>query len=186
MLSHQNSRRDSAARLNADAADIGANRVPRAWSTVVVRVVVGYGFMAHGFAKLSKGPDAFTAILHALGVPIPHVMAWATILVEVLGGFAVLVGAFVWVVSVPMVMVLLVALFTVHLPYGFSSIKLIAVTTAGPQFGPPGYETALLYIACLVALNLGGPGPLSVDGLVGRRSSIGRGTEPTPPKGGVL
>jgi putative oxidoreductase len=29
-------------------------------------------------------------------------------------------------------------MFTVHLPYGFISIKLLAVTAAGAQFGPPG------------------------------------------------
>ena len=183
MSSHQNSRSANASRMNVDARDIAPG--PSAWWTVVVRLMVGYGFMAHGFAKLSKGPSAFTAVLHALGVPIPHVMAWATILVEVLGGVAVLIGAFVSLVSVPMVTVLLVAIFTVHLPYGFSSVKLIAVTNDGPQFGPPGYETALLYIACLVALNLGGPGPLSVDGVVGRRSSVDSGTKPTPPTGGV-
>jgi putative oxidoreductase len=140
--------------------------------------MVGYGFITHGFAKLVRGPDSFITILQALGVPIPHVMAWATILVELLGGFAVLIGAFVSVISVPMVAVLLVAMFTVHLPYGFSSIKLIAVTNDGPQFGPPGYETALLYIACLAALNLGGSGPLSIDGLIARHSNVPTG--PTP------
>jgi putative oxidoreductase len=135
-------------------------------------MMVGCGFMAHGVAKLARGPNAFVAVLHALGVPIPHVMAWSTIFVELIGGFAVLIGAFVWVVSVPMVTVLLVAIFTVHLPYGFSSIKLVAMTNAGPQFGPPGYETALLYIACLAALNLGGSGPLSVDSVLARRSNV--------------
>src|SRR5207253_9695148 len=125
--------------------------------------------MAQGFAKLSKGPDAFAAILHALGVPAPGVMAWLTILVELLGGFVVLLGAFVWIVSLPMAAVLLVAMLTVHLPYGLPSIKLIAVTPNGPQFGPPGYETHLLYIACLVALVLGGSGPLAVDSFIGRR-----------------
>ena len=48
-------------------------------------------------------------------------------------------------------------------PYGFSSIKLRAVTAAGPQFGPPGYETNLLYIAALATLVLGGSGPLALD-----------------------
>jgi len=62
--------------------------------------------------------------------------------------------------------VLLVAMFTVHLPYGFSSIKLLAVTPAGAQFGPPGFETDLLYLACLAALVLSGAGPLSIDGLI--------------------
>jgi putative oxidoreductase len=142
------------------------------WWAIVLRVMVGCGFMAHGFAKLARGPHAFVAVLQALGVPIPHVMAWSTIFVELIGGFAVLIGAFVWVVSIPMVTVLVVAMLTVHLPYGFSSIKLIAVTNAGPQFGPPGYETALLYVACLAALNLGGSGPLSVDGVLARRSNL--------------
>jgi putative oxidoreductase len=91
-------------------------------------------------------------------------MAWATILVELLGGLSVLLGAFVTLVSLPMAIVLLVAMFTVQLHFGFSSIKLVAVTAAGPQFGPPGYETILLYLACLAALVLGGPGPLSIDG----------------------
>jgi hypothetical protein len=61
--------------------------------------------------------------------------------VELLGGIAVLLGAFVRFASVPMAIVLLVAMFTVHLPYGFSSIKLLEVTPAGAKFGPPGYET---------------------------------------------
>ena len=127
--------------------------------------------MAHGFAKLSKGPHAFATILHALGVPEPHLMAWCTILIELVGGFAVIVGAFVALVSLPMAAVLLVAMFTVHLPYGFSSIKLLAVTAAGAQFGPPGYETDLLYIACLAALVLGGSGPLAIDGFIANRAN---------------
>src|SRR5271155_6130014 len=96
-------------------------------------------------------------------------MAWSTILVEILGGLAVILGAFVTLASLPMAAVLLVAMFTVHLPYGFSSIKLQAVTAAGAQFGPPGFETDLLYLACLAALVLGGSGPLAIDGLLARR-----------------
>jgi putative oxidoreductase len=75
----------------------------------------------------------------------------------------VLLGAFVRAVSLPMAITMLVAMFTVHLRYGFSSIKLMAVTPAGAQFGPPGYEVNLLYLACLTALVLAGPGPLSID-----------------------
>jgi putative oxidoreductase len=96
-------------------------------------------------------------------------MAWSTILIEVLGGLAVILGAFITLVSVPMAVVLLVAIFPVHLPYGFSSIKLMAVTAAGAQFGPPGYETDVLYLACLAALVLGGSGPLAADGLIRKR-----------------
>jgi len=96
-------------------------------------------------------------------------MAWLTILVELLGGLAVLGGAFVVWASVPMAAVLLVAIFTVHLPFGFTSIKLLAVTAEGPLFGPPGYETDLLYMACLATLLLGGSGPLAIDGWISSR-----------------
>src|SRR5215472_17304581 len=98
------------------------------WAPLPLRLIVGYGFMQHGFAKLSKGPEAFADILRAMGVPSPHLIAWLTILIELLGCLAVLVGAFVAMVSVPMVAVVLVAMFRVHLPYGFRSIKLLAVT----------------------------------------------------------
>jgi putative oxidoreductase len=142
------------------------------WPLIPLRLVVGYGFMEHGFAKLAKGPDAFADILQAIGVPGPHFMAWSTVLVEILGGLAVILGAFVTLASLPMAAVLLVAMFTVHLPYGFSSIKLEAVTAAGAQFGPPGYEVNLLYLACLAALVLGGPGPLAIDGLIRKRRKL--------------
>ena len=86
-------------------------------------------------------------------------MAQLTTATELVGGFAVILGAFVAIVSLPMAAVLLVAMFTVHLPYGFSAIKLIGVTAAGAQFGPPGYEVDLLYVACLATLVMGGAGP---------------------------
>jgi putative oxidoreductase len=133
------------------------------WASIPLRLIVGYGFMEHGYAKLSKGPEVFAAILHAIGVPAPHLMAWLTVLIELIGGLAVLLGAFVSLVSLPMAALLLVAMFTVHLPYGFSSIKLMTVTSGRPQFGPPGYEVNLLYLACLAALVLGGCGPMAID-----------------------
>jgi putative oxidoreductase len=151
-----------------------SSRFPIArWAPIPLRLIVGFGFMEHGFAKLSKGPDAFAAILHALAVPAPHFMAWVTILTELLGGLAILLGAFVSLVSLPMAALLLVAIFTVHLPYGFSSIKLMAVTAAGAQFGPVGYECNLLYLTCLVALILGGSGPLAIDGFIRKRRKVG-------------
>ena len=137
----------------------------RRWSAVPLRLIVGYGFVAHGYAKVSNGPDHFAASLQALGVPAPHLMAWTTIGFELVGGLAVLVGAYIPLMSVPLAAILLVAAVTVHLPYGFSSIKLRGVTEAGPQFGPPGYETNLLYLAALATLVLGGSGPTALDRL---------------------
>lgn len=133
------------------------------WVPIPLRLIVGYGFMEHGFAKLLKGPENFAAILHAMGVPAAHLMAWLTILTELIGGLAVLLGAFIPLVSLPMAVLLFVAIFTVHLPYGFSSIKLMSVTAGRAQFGPPGYECDLLYLACLLALVFGGSGPMAID-----------------------
>jgi putative oxidoreductase len=116
------------------------------WAPIPLRLIVGYGFMAHGYAKVLKGPEHFIDILHAIGVPAPELMGWATIIVELVGGLAILLGAFVPLISVPMAAILLVATFTVHLPYGFSSIKLLAVTAAGAT------------------------GPFAVDGLQRHRS----------------
>jgi len=139
------------------------------WAPLPLRLIVGYGYMAHGYAKIVKHPEAFANILYALHVPAPHLMAWATIVIELAGGLAMLLGAFVPLISIPMAVVLAVATFTVHLQFGFTSIKLMAVTAAGPQFGPPGYETDLLYLACLLALVLGGAGPFALDGLLAKR-----------------
>ena len=140
----------------------------RRWAAIPLRLIVGYGFIAHGYAKVMNGPDLFAASLRGLGVPAPHVMAWATIGLELIGGLAVLVGAYIPLVSLPLSVILLVAVVTVHLPYGFSSIKLRAVTAAGPQFGPPGYETDLLYMAALATLVLGGSGPLAAASWLSR------------------
>ena len=139
------------------------------WSPPALRLVLGYGLLQHGLAKLGRDPEAFATILHALGVPAPHVMAWVTIVTEITGGVAILLGAFVALASLPLAVLLAVATLTVHLRYGFSAIKLMAVTAAGPQFGPPGVEVNLLYFAGLAALVLGGSGPFSIDQIVRKR-----------------
>ncbi len=143
----------------------------QSWYAIPVRIIVGYGFMEHGYAKIMHGSGSFTTILHALGMPAPGLLAWATILVELFGGLAVFLGAFIPIVSIPMAVVLFVAIFTVHLPNGFSSIKLLSVDAARAHFGQPGYETDLLYLAGLLALVVGGSGPLAFDNIFFRHSS---------------
>lgn len=137
--------------------------VPRGWFALPLRLIVGLGFIEHGYAKLARGPDAFIAILHALGMPFADLLGWATIVIELVGGLLILLGAFVPVAALPMIVVLLVAIFTVHLPNGFSSIKLMSYDALGAHFGQPGYETDLLYVAGILALCIGGAGPLAFD-----------------------
>ena len=133
------------------------------WAPVPIRLAVGYGFMAHGYAKLSRGPENFANVLHTLGVPEPLLAAWAATLTELIGGAALILGVLIPWVSIPMAFVLLTALVTVHLPYGFFSVKFAEVTATGIKFGTVGYEILLLYLAGLAALVLGGPGALSLQ-----------------------
>ena len=142
------------------------------WVPLPLRLIIGFGFMAHGWAKLTRGPSGFARLLAQIGAPLPEATAWLSTFAEILGGLAILVGAFVEVVSVPLIVMMLVAMFTVHLKYGFSSVNTIGLTEEGPRFGPPGYEVNLLYIAGLVSLILSGAGAWSVDHLLSRKEAL--------------
>ena len=146
----------------------------RLWAPVLLRLVIGYGFMAHGWAKLSRGPAGFARLLGQIGAPLPKLLAWAATLLELFGGAAIFLGAFVGIVGLPLIVMMLVAMFTVHLRYGFSAINTIGLTADGPVFGPPGYEVNLLYIASLVALMVGGARAFSVDRLWTRMRAGGK------------
>jgi putative oxidoreductase len=133
------------------------------WTALPLRLIVGGGFLVHGWLKLGRGVGVFAAALAGLDIPAPDLMAWITVIAELVTGVAILAGAFITLMSVPMAAVLLVAIEKVHWQFGFSSIKFLAVTDAGLQFGKPGVECDLLYLACLAALYLAGPDPWSVD-----------------------
>jgi putative oxidoreductase len=133
------------------------------WALLPLRLLVGYGFAAHGYAKLARGPAAFAEILAAIGIPGALPTAWITSLLELVGGLAIIVGAAVFPLAVPFVIIMCTAMFGVHARYGFSSVRLKSLSAAGAVFGPVGYEVNLLYITALIALALGGSTPLSVD-----------------------
>jgi len=141
------------------------------WAIVALRLLVGFGFAAHGYAKLERGPEQFATALTAMGVAAPLVMAWVVALIELIGGLALMAGAFVAPLCLPFAIIMFTAMFRVHLPYGFSSIKLRAVTAAGAQFGPVGYELNLFYLSALLLLFVSPTAPLSIDGWLDKRRS---------------
>ena len=98
--------------------------VPASWYAIPLRLIVGFGFVQHGYAKLARGPEDFIGVLHAMGLPSSFLLSWLTIVVELAGGPMILAGALIPLATLPMMIVLFVAIFTVHLPNGFSSIKL--------------------------------------------------------------
>ena len=128
-----------------------------------LRLIIGTGFMLHGYAKISRGTGGFEKLLVQAGVPLAHVNALLVPYIELLGGLAILAGWYVSIVAIPLIVTMLVAMFTVQVHYGFSSVNTIGLTPAGPKFGPPGYEINLLYIAGLISLMFTGSGIFSVD-----------------------
>ena len=141
----------------------------RRWVPIPIRMILGMGFVVHGWAKWSRGPAAFAELLKQVHVPWPLANAWLVTLLEIFGGLALLMGALVAIICIPLIFSMLGAMLTVNIKYGFSAVKTIGLTPEGPQLGPPGYEINLLYIVCLVVLILGGAGPLSIDALRSRR-----------------
>ncbi len=141
------------------------------WASLPLRLILGFGFVYHGYPKLfsGQGHDGFVGMLQSIGVPAPGLAAWAVGAVEFFGGLALIVGAFVLIVSLLGIANMLVALVTVHLPNGFNFINVTGMTESGPSFGMPGYEVNLLYIAGFVALALAGAGALSVDRVFAKR-----------------
>ena len=145
--------------------------LPSAWTLLPLRLVLGAGFLLHGMAKLNRGPANFALLLEHIGAPFPMFAAWMVTCVEILGGTLLIIGFLVAIVSVPLIVSMLVALFSLHIHYGFSSVNTLGVTQSGPVFGPPGYEINLLYIAGLIALALSHPTAISVDQMLFRQKT---------------
>ena len=148
----------------------------RSWKELAplsLRLILGIGFGFHGFGKLftSAGHDGFVGMLTGIGAPAPALTAWLVGGVEFFGGLALIIGAAVAIFGALQVGVMLVALFTVHLPAGFSFMNVTGMTESGPQFGLPGFEVNLLYIAGLLTLIIGGAGAYSVDRLLAARQA---------------
>jgi putative oxidoreductase len=146
------------------------------WAPLPLRAILGFGFVYHGWEKLADGTRGFQEMLQMIGIPGGALTAWFVTFVELLGGLALLAGAFVTIAALLLIGDMLVAMFIVHLPHGFSFMNMIGMGPEGPIFGMPGYEINLLYIGGLLALILGGAGAYSVDRLRQKREA-GAGAE---------
>ena len=138
-------------------------------SPLLLRAIIGTGFIIHGWAKISRGTAGFEKLLILKSVPFPHLAATIIPYVELFGGFVILLGIYVVIIAVPLIITMLTAIFTIHIQNCYSSVNTIGLTPDGPKFGPPGYEINLLYIAGLISLILTGAGNFSVDYLIKKK-----------------
>ena len=136
---------------------------------VFLRLVIGIGFTLHGWAKLKRGTDGLVKLLTILDIPFPQLNAMLLPYLEFFGGLALIVGIKTRWISIPHILTMVIAMFTIHLPYGFSAVNTIGLTATGPKLAPPGYEINLLYIAGLASLMLTGAGSYSLDHLLSKR-----------------
>ena len=114
---------------------------------LILRVVLGAIFIAHGFAKIAGGMDRFSATVGRLGFPAHGLFVWAAALAEFLGGICLVAGLFTRYAALAIAIVMTVAITRVHLHQGLVG----------------GYEFPLVLLAVAVSLMLTGGGPLSLD-----------------------
>lgn len=117
---------------------------------VILRVVTGLVFLFHGWAKVTMGADATAGFFGSVGIPAAALMGFLVTWGEVLGGIALIVGAFThWVAKLNM-LIMLGAIYFVHLPNGYDN-------AAG------GYEYALLLLVVNAFIATTGAGIYSID-----------------------
>ncbi|MDB5134402.1 MAG: DoxX family protein, partial [Mucilaginibacter sp.] len=98
------------------------------YAPFILRLVIGFGFMAHGWAKLSRGTAGFEKLLIQTGVPFAHISSYIVPFTELLGGLATFIGVCVSITAIPLIITMITATLTVQIHYGFSSVKTIGLT----------------------------------------------------------
>ena len=123
---------------------------------LVLRVVVGVIFIAHGSQKLfTFGLAGITGGFEQMGVPMAAVAAPLVTFVELISGIALILGLLTPVAAGLLAIDMLGAILFVHGKNGL--------------FLPNGYEFALTLFAASVALLLAGPGTAAVDNVLANR-----------------
>jgi putative oxidoreductase len=119
------------------------------FALLILRLACALPFLYHGSAILlgvfgGPGPANFAAFMHA-----PVAVGYLVGLAQFAGSLAILTGAFLRVGSVCVMLVMLGAIFLVHLPHGF-------------DINHGGYEFALTELLLALGLLIAGPGAWSL------------------------
>lgn len=128
-------------------------------ATVILRLVVGSIFLAHGLQKMlgwfgGPGLKGTTQMMESLNMRPARLHAFSAATLETLGGTLLLLGFLMPVAAAAIVAVMVTAIQTVHFPKGFFNSN-------------GGYEFNLTLIAVGLALACVGPGWLSIDHAIG-------------------
>lgn len=135
----------------------------QAWGGLVLRVILGVVFLAHGYlAAFVFTPAGMAGFMGQVGIPLPTVSAWFAIAAHLVGGVALLAGLYTRLAALLNAVVMAGAVLFVHLGQGF----FMQPINGGAAVG--GYEFSLTVLAASVALVFTGPGVFALDALRGR------------------
>ena len=121
-------------------------------SLFLARITVAYGFYAPAMQKWSD-IDSVAGWFGSIGIPFPTLNAYLAASTEFLGVILLTLGLFTRLISIPLMVVMIVAIVTVHLSHGFSA-------------GDNGFEIPLYYLLFLSLFASLGAGKLSLDYLL--------------------
>ncbi len=113
------------------------------------RLLVAYGFYEPAMMKWSN-IDSVANWFGSINIPFPLLNAYMAATTEILGVVLLTLGFFVRVISLPLIIVMIVAIVSVHLSNGFSA-------------GDGGFEIPLYYIGFLLMFMSFGAGKFSLD-----------------------
>src|SRR5690349_15078989 len=120
------------------------------WGIAVLRVVVGFTFLMHGWQKVFEmGFAGVGQMFGMMGAPLPELTGPLIAVLELIGGAALLLGLGTRWVAALLALDMLAAILIAHLPFGF--------------FAPMGFELPLVLLGGAAALALTGPGALALD-----------------------
>ncbi|UFH59190.1 HvfX family Cu-binding RiPP maturation protein [Sulfurovum mangrovi] len=119
---------------------------------LVARLILAYGFYGPAMRKWAD-IDAIAIWFGTLGIPLPTLNAYMAATTELLGVILLTLGLFTRLISLPLIVVMIVAIVTVHLPHGFTA-------------GDNGFEIPLYYMLFLAIFASFGAGKFSLDHLL--------------------
>ena len=119
---------------------------------LLARLAVAYGFYEPAMQKWSD-IGAIATWFESMGMPLPTLNAYMAATTEIVGVVLLTLGLFTRLISIPLMVVMVVAIMTVHLAHGFSA-------------GDNGFEIPLYYMLFLGIFASFGAGKLSLDYLL--------------------
>jgi len=128
-----------------------ANNKLNQWTLTFLRIVLGFIFTYHGYAKLfpNGGFVGTVNFFTSMGIAVPKISALVVAVVEFVGGILLLLGIITRWTSLAILFEMFVAFFMVHLKNGFFVSK-------------GGYEYVIIILAALVVIFINGAGKISL------------------------